>query len=151
MSFLKHFCDFSKFFGFFISKRLLNISLICTVMQSSTNSIKPCKDFQEKSFISFFNYRHLNFLHKKTHKISKNFLSSILKDLHNLYFLVPINLVFYGLHFGIKYLVKSFDIKVELGGGLKGFEPPYIIKGDRCVEHNLLFLMMSHERYFVVK
>ncbi|CAF3993794.1 unnamed protein product, partial [Rotaria sp. Silwood1] len=35
----------------------------------------------------------------------------------------PINAVFYGLQFGIKYLVKSFYLKVEPGGE-EGFATP---------------------------
>ncbi len=35
-----------------------------------------------------------------------------------------IDAVFCGLQFGIKYLVKSFDLKLEPGGGVKVFEHP---------------------------
>jgi len=36
-----------------------------------------------------------------------------------------IDAVFCGLQFGVKYLVKSFDLKVEPGGGgVKVFEHP---------------------------
>jgi len=38
-----------------------------------------------------------------------------------------IDAVFCGLQFGIKYLAKSFDLKVEPGGGgRKGFGTPCI-------------------------
>jgi len=40
-----------------------------------------------------------------------------------------IDAVFCGLQFGIKYLAKSFDLKVEPGGGgRKGFGKPGILK-----------------------
>ncbi len=73
--------------------------------------------------------------------------------LHKLYHLVPINPVFYGLQFGIKYLVKSFDLKIK-PGGRKGLEPRFSFFFGEVFHCHLLYGFSSEfpwERFHMSK